>query len=165
MGDERTTGTGPRAGETEWERLDRNLEQLLGELRVALPGVQILFAFLLTVPFTQAFSTLSDFERDAYFVVLMTTALATAFLIAPTAIHRILFRQGMKEQIVMRSNRLTLIGIALLAAAMCSAVTLIAHIIFGETAAIVTAIASGVVFAALWFVMPLADRRLYNDGG
>jgi hypothetical protein len=162
MDDERTTGTAPRAGETEWERLDRNLEQLLGELRVALPGVQILFAFLLTVPFTQAFSTLSDFEHDAYFVVLMTTALATAFLIAPTAIHRILFRQGMKEQIVMRSNRLTLIGIALLAVAMCTAVTLIAHIIFGQTAAIVTVIASGLVFAGLWFVMPLTDRRLYN---
>ena len=146
--------------ESERERLDRNLEQLLQELRVALPGVQVLFAFLLTVPFTQAFPTLSDFERDCYFFVLLTTALATALLIAPTAIHRMLFRQGMKREIVMRSNVLALLGLAVLAVAMTGAVALVAHIIFGQGTAVVTAIGAGLLFVALWYVLPLGDRVL-----
>jgi hypothetical protein len=146
--------------ESEGERLDRNLEQLLQELRVALPGVQVLFAFLLTVPFSQGFVKLSQFERDGYFFVLMSTALATALLIAPTAIHRVLFREGMKREIVMRSNTLSLLGLGVLAVAMTSAVTLIAHFAFGEAAAIATAVVTGLVLAALWFVLPLADKRL-----
>ena len=151
--------TADRADESEKERLDRNLEQLLQELRVALPGVQVLFAFLLTVPFSQGFVKLTDFERDGYFFVLMTTALATALLIAPTAIHRMLFREGMKREIVMRSNTLSLIGLAVLALAMTSAVTLIAHFVLGSAAAIATGIITAVVLIGLWYVMPLADRR------
>ena len=149
-----------RNGESEQERLDRNLEQLLQELRVALPGVQVLFAFLLTVPFSQAFPTLTEFQRDGYFFVLMATALATALLISPTAIHRMLFREGMKQEIVMRSNVLSLIGLAVLAVAMTGAVSLIAHIVFGETAAIVTGLCAAVVLGGLWYALPLADRRL-----
>jgi uncharacterized membrane protein len=152
--DERAHG-----GESEKERLDRNLSEMLQELRVALPGVQVLFAFLLTVPFTQAFPTLSEFERKGYFFVLVTTALATAFLIAPTAIHRMLFREGKKEEIVMRSNTLSLIGLAVLVVAMTGAVTLIAHVIFGQGTAIVTAILSALVFIGLWYVLPLRDKR------
>jgi hypothetical protein len=148
------------AEESEKERLERNLEQLLQELRVALPGVQVLFAFLLTVPFTQAFPTLTDFERDAYFFVLMATTLATTFLIAPTAMHRILFRAGMKEEIVMRSNALSIIGLGVLAIAMTSAVTLIAHIVFGESAAIATGIATALVMCGLWFAFPLGDKAI-----
>jgi len=152
--DERT-----HSGESEKERLDRNLSEMLQELRVALPGVQVLFAFLLTVPFTQAFPTLSEFERKGYFFVLVTTALATAFLIAPTAIHRMLFREGKKEEIVMRSNTLSLIGLAVLVVAMTGAVTLIAHVVFGQGTAIVTAILSALVFIGLWYVLPLSDKR------
>ncbi len=150
--------TADRADEDEKERLDRNLEQLLQELRVALPGVQVLFAFLLTVPFTQAFPTLTEFERNGYFFVLLSTALATALLIAPTAIHRILFREGMKREIVMRSNTLSLVGLGVLAIAMTSAVSLIAHIIFGQGTAIVTGIAAGLVLAGLWYVLPLGEK-------
>jgi uncharacterized membrane protein YiaA len=159
---ERTQGDGgwEGSGESEWERLDRNLEQLLQGLRVALPGVQVLFAFLLTVPFTQAFPTLSEFERKGYFFVLLATALATALLIAPTAIHRILFRQGMKREIVMRSNALSLIGLGVLAVAMTGAVTLIAHIIFGQETAIVTGICAAAVFVVLWAALPLADKHV-----
>jgi len=151
--------TADRADEDEKQRLDRNLEQLLQELRVALPGVQVLFAFLLTVPFTQAFPSLSGFERDGYFFVLLSTALATALLIAPTAIHRMLFRSGMKREIVMRSNALSLVGLGVLAVAMTSAVALVAHIIFGQGTAIVTGIATGIVFASLWYVMPLGEKH------
>jgi Family of unknown function (DUF6328) len=149
--------------ETEKERLDRNLEQLLQELRVALPGVQVLFAFLLTVPFAQSFGTLSSFERDAYFFVLMATMLATALLISPTAIHRLLFRAGMKREIVMRSNTLSLIGLSVLAVAMSSAVALIAHIIFGQAQAIVSGVAAALLFVGLWYLLPLSSRRLEDS--
>lgn len=152
--------TADRDDESEKERLDRNLEQLLQELRVALPGVQVLFAFLLTVPFSQGFVKLTAFERDLYFFVLMATAVATTFLIAPTAIHRMLFREGMKRKIVMRSNTLSLIGLAILAVAMTSAVTLIAHFVLGATAAVITAIATALLIIALWYALPLGDKHL-----
>lgn len=148
-----------RSDESEEQRLDRNLEQMLQELRVALPGVQVLFAFLLTVPFTQAFPTLSEFERKGYFFVLMATALATALLIAPTAIHRLLFREGMKREIVMRSNTLSIIGLAVLALAMTSAVALVAHIAFGASAALVTGLCAGTVLVGLWYILPLREKH------
>src|SRR5258705_9613810 len=91
--------------ETDAERVDRNFTELLGELRIALPGVQVLFAFLLTVPFAQGFTSLTQFERDLYLVVLLLTALASALLIAPTAYHRVLFRKGYKPQILTFANR------------------------------------------------------------
>lgn len=158
--EEAGSGDPGHTDENEAERLDRNLDQLLQELRVALPGVQVLFAFLLTVPFSQGFTTLSGFERDGYFAVLLATALATALLIAPTAIHRILFREGMKREIVMRSNALSLIGLGVLALAMSGAVALIAHIVFGQGAAIVTGIGAGLVFAGLWYALPLTDKAV-----
>src|SRR3954470_23721150 len=96
--------------ETEEERADRNLSDLLQELRVALPGVQVLFAFLLTVPFTNRFDDLSDFQEKLYFGVLITVALATVLLTAPTVGHRILFRRQQKEYIVTVANRLALAG-------------------------------------------------------
>ena len=161
---EEVHSTADRADEDEKERLDRNLEQLLQELRVALPGVQVLFAFLLTVPFSQGFVKLSDFERDLYFFVLMTTALATVLLISPTAIHRLLFREGMKREIVMRSNVLSLIGLAVLAVAMTSAVTLIAHFVLGSTAAVITAIATALLIIGLWYALPLGDKAFRDTG-
>src|SRR5689334_25440932 len=96
--------------ESEEERADRNLSDLLQELRVALPGVQVLFAFLLTVPFTNRFDKLTSFETKLYFGVLLTTALATVLLTAPTVGHRILFRRQQKEYIVTISNNLAQIG-------------------------------------------------------
>src|SRR3954469_8305966 len=101
--------------ETEEERAHRNLSDLLQELRVALPGVQVLFAFLLTVPFTNRFDDLDDFQQKLYFGVLIAVALATVLLLAPTVGHRILFRRQQKEYIVTLSNRLVLVGMFLLA--------------------------------------------------
>jgi hypothetical protein len=145
--------------ESEWDRLDRNLNELLQELRVALPGVQVLFAFLLTVPFAQGFTALSDFQRNAYFAVLALTAISTVLLIAPTAYHRVLFRAGRKREVVAYANRMVVLGLAVLALAMVTAVSLIAHVVFGEGAAIVTgALALGLI-ATVWYAMPLAVLR------
>jgi hypothetical protein len=154
---------GGKPGESEKERLDRNLEQLLQELRVALPGVQVLFAFLLTVPFAQGFADLTEFQRHVYFGVLMATALATALLIAPTAIHRLLFRQGMKREIVMQSNRVSIAGLTVLAAAMTGAVFLIAHMLFSPATAIVCGGLALLVFVVLWYALPLGLERREAD--
>jgi O-antigen/teichoic acid export membrane protein len=145
--------------ESELERLDRNLSEMLQELRVALPGVQVLFAFLLTVPFAQGFTKLSDFERDSYFAVLVLTAISTVLLIAPSAFHRIMFRAGRKREIVAYSNRVVILGLGFLGLAMTAAVTLIAHVVFGQLAAIITgALALGLV-GTMWWVVPIAVRR------
>src|SRR5438067_11902734 len=90
--------------ETELERYDRNLTDLLGELRVALPGVQVLFAFLLVAPFNQRFSTVSRFERDLYLAALLTTLLASILLVAPTIVHRLNFGLGEKAYVVRAAN-------------------------------------------------------------
>jgi hypothetical protein len=118
------------------ERLNRELIELLNELRVALPGVQVLFAFLLTVPFTQRFAHVTTFQRDLYFGTLLASALATALLIAPSAIHRLEFRQHDKGQIVEISNRLTIVGLGFLALAMTGVVVLITDVLFGSSATI-----------------------------
>src|SRR4051812_38150022 len=97
--------------ETEEERLDRNLGELLQELRVALPGVQVLFAFLLTVSFQQRFTSLTRTQEKVYFATLMCTALSAALLIAPTAYHRLTFRYQQKEHLVFLANRLAIIGL------------------------------------------------------
>jgi hypothetical protein len=121
--------------------------------------VQVLFAFLLTVPFAQGFTSLSDFERDLYLVVLLLTALASALLIAPTAYHRVLFRKGYKPEILFFANRAAMAGLAVLALAMTGAVLLITHVIFSDVAAIVVATVSGLVFAGLWYVFPWLRGR------
>jgi hypothetical protein len=146
-------------GETEKERLDRNLDQMLQELRVALPGVQVLFAFLLTVPFSNGFPTLTGFQRDLYFVVLALTALSAALLIAPSAYHRLLFREGAKRPLVMYSNRIVIAGLGVLALAMTAAVTLIAHVVFGGTAAFFAGAAAALMFVILWGLVPVRIRQ------
>jgi uncharacterized protein DUF6328 len=145
--------------ETEEERADRNLSDLLQELRVALPGVQVLFAFLLTVPFTQRFQDLSDFQEKLYFGVLITVALATVMLVAPTAGHRILFRRQQKEFIVTISNTLALIGLLFLAIAMTGAIALISDFIFGTTTAVISTIVMAVAYAGFWYLGPLRRRQ------
>jgi hypothetical protein len=147
--------------ETEKERLDRNLEQLLGELRVALPGVQVLFAFLLVVPFNQRFADITSFQRTVYFVTLLCATAATACLIAPTAHHRVEFREQDKERIVMGGNRLAIIGLALLATAMTGAITLVTDFLYGSTTTTIAAVLVALLFAALWYALPL--RRLVQQ--
>ncbi len=145
--------------ETEDERADRNLSDLLQELRVALPGVQVLFAFLLTVPFSQRFSELSKFQQWLYFGVMITVALATVMLVAPTAGHRILFRRQQKEFIVTLSNTLALAGLLLLAIAMTGAIALISDFIFGTTTAVISTVVMAAAFLGFWFFGPIRRRQ------
>jgi amino acid transporter len=151
--------TSSSRSESEEERADRNLQDLLQELRVALPGVQVLFAFLLTVPFTNRFEDLSDFQEKLYFAVLICVALATVFLVAPTAGHRILFRRQQKEFIVLLSNILALIGLLLLAVSMCGVIALISDFVFGETTAVLATTGMALAFLGFWFLGPLARRQ------
>lgn len=145
--------------ETPTEQADRNLAELLQELRVALPGVQVLFAFLLAVPFQQRFEDTTRFQEDTYFFTLLCSALATALLIAPTAYHRLNFRRGDKRHIVEVASRLTIAGLGVLALAMLGAVVLVTDFLFGRTTVLVTAGVVGLAFFALWFAAPAARRR------
>jgi hypothetical protein len=145
--------------ETELERYDRNLIELMGELRVALPGVQVLFAFLLVAPFNARFSRTTTFERDLYFAALLCTLLASILLIAPTVIHRLEFRHGQKAYIVTVGNRLTIAGLVVFAVAMTSAIALVTLFLFGAATAIVTASVAVLAFSVVWFVLPLTRRR------
>src|SRR6266542_3312714 len=112
-------------GEGEKERRDRELIELLNELRVVLPGVQVLFAFLLTVPFSNGYSRMTDLQRDVYFVTFLATTIATVLLIAPSTYHRNMIRWGDKERMLFTANRMTIAGTAFLAVAMASAVFVI----------------------------------------
>ena len=147
--------------ESEKERLDRNLQELLGELRVALPGVQVLFAFLLIVPFNQRFAEITSFQRTTYFVTLLLTTCASACLIAPTAHHRIEFRAGDKKRIVFFGTWLSIVGLGFLAAAMTGAVMLITDFIYASTTVAITTAGVGLLFAILWYAIPI--KRLLDD--
>jgi hypothetical protein len=151
--------------ETEEERLDRNLGELLQELRVALPGVQVLFAFLLAVPFQQNFTKITEFEKRVYFATLLLTALSAVLLIAPSAYHRLTFRYQQKHRLVFISNRLAIAGLATLALAMTSAILLITDVLFGTVTTVVTTGFSLTMFIAFWAVLPLRRRLSYRDEG
>jgi amino acid transporter len=137
------------------ERVSRELIELLNELRVALPGVQVLFAFLLAVPFAQGFTTTTDFQRGLFFIVLSFTAISSALLIAPSAWHRLRFRQRDKERILHASNKMSIAGLGFLAAAMTGAVMLIADFIYSPTLTIVSGVMAAIVFGVLWYLLPL----------
>lgn len=141
--------------ETEKERVDRNLQEFLGELRVALPGVQVLFAFLLVVPFNQRFARITDFQKTTYFVTLLLTAAASLCLIAPTVQHRIEFRAQDKERILMASNRMAILGLGFLAVAMTGAILLITDMLYKSTTVTIVAAVVAVMFALLWYAVPL----------
>jgi Family of unknown function (DUF6328) len=151
--------------ETDDERLDRNLSELLQELRIALPGVQVLFAFLLAVPFQQNFSKISEFEKKVYFATLLLTALSAALLIAPTAYHRITFRYQQKHRLVFVANRCALGGLAALALAMICAVMLVTDVLFGTVTTIVVVVLGVGMFGTLWLALPLRRRLKYRDEG
>jgi Family of unknown function (DUF6328) len=151
-------------GESKEERVDRELIELLNELRVALPGVQVLFAFLLTVPFAQGFAQTTTFQRNLFFSVLSATAISAALLIAPSAWHRIYFRQQDKEHLLITSNRLTMVGLGFLALAMIGAVMLISDFVFSTTLTIVAGIVAALVFGLLWAVIPVVRRARHGGG-
>ncbi|HEV7770366.1 MAG TPA: DUF6328 family protein [Solirubrobacterales bacterium] len=148
--------------ESEGERLDRNLGELLQELRVALPGVQVLFAFLLAVPFQQNFTKITPFQERVYFATLLLTALSAALLISPSAYHRLTFRMQQKDHLVFLANRFAIAGLGCLALAMTGAIVLITDVLFGATATIVTGASSLLVFVLFWYALPL-KRRLSSD--
>jgi hypothetical protein len=155
--------SGETRHETQLERLDRNLDELTGELRVVVTGVQVLFAFLLVVPFDTGFAHVGDFERTVYFVTLVLAALAAVCTIAPSAEHRFLFRHDDKRHIVFNSNRVVIVGLACLALAMCGCLLLVTTKLFGATAGAVTAALGALPFAVLWFALPLRRLRMLDE--
>ena len=156
-------GQGSRSDEDQSERINRELIELLNELRVALPGVQVLFAFLLTVPFSQGFVETTQFQRDLLFGILVATAISAALLIAPSAWHRLRFRQKDKELLLFASNRMAIAGLGFLAIAMVGAVMLIANYAFSETLTVVSGIVAFLIFGGLWYGLPLARRATQSD--
>jgi hypothetical protein len=144
--------------EEEQERLNRQMSELLNEVRVAMPGVQVLFGFLLAVPFQQRFQMVNDFQRDVYFVTLLSAATATAFLIAPSAYHRVAFQQHDKPKIIQIGTRQFLVGLAALAVAMNGAVLLVTDVLFRAPTVIVTVACVASLFAWLWFGFGLWRR-------
>lgn len=145
--------------ESEAERLDRNLGELLQELRVAGLGVQVLFGFLLSLPFTNRFARLSHGQRDLYLVSLVLAAVATALLLGPVAYHRLVFRRGQKEALVRAASVMAIGGLVTVGLAMSSAVLLVTtSVISALPAALITAFVA-CMFGALWFAFPLTRRR------
>jgi uncharacterized protein DUF6328 len=149
--------------ESKEERLNRELIELLNELRVALPGVQILFAFLLTVPFTQRFNQATDLQRNMYFFTFLCAAASTALLIAPSAYHRLTWRQHDKEHLLKVSNALSIGGTVFLAIAMASTVFVVTDVLFEATAAAFVAAATAAFYAWFWYVMPLLRREVRDS--
>jgi Family of unknown function (DUF6328) len=146
--------------ETPFERLDRNLAELTGELRVVVTGVQVLFAFLLILPFSAGFAHVGQFEEIVYFVTLVLAALSAVCTIAPSAQHRFLFRHADKQHLVFSSNRVVIAGLACLALAMCGCLMLVTTKLFGVTAGVLTACLGAIPFAVLWFAIPI--KRLHE---
>jgi hypothetical protein len=144
--------------ETSSERANRELIELLNELRVALPGVQVLFAFLLTVPFTQQFDRLDATDRRIYYSAVLATAAATLFLIAPTAHHRVRFRSNVKEQLLRVATVFTIVGLVLLAYAMTAVTYLITDMLYEATVAAIAAACLAGAFVLGWFVVPIVFR-------
>jgi putative flippase GtrA len=152
------TPAGSGRDESEEERLDRNLQELLGELRVALPGVQVLFAFLLVVPFNVGFDDLGRGQELLYLIALLASAAASVLLIAPSAQHRMTFRLQDKRHLVRVANRLMIVGLGALALAMTTAVMLVVSVVFGTPTAAAVGTGTGLAFLVLWYVVPLRRR-------
>jgi hypothetical protein len=144
--------------ETEGERLDRNLGELLQELRVALPGVQVLFAFLLAVPFQQNFTKITPFQEKVYFATLLLTAISAVLLISPSAYHRLTFRMQQKDHLVFLANRFAIAGLGALALAMTGAIVLITDVLYGTTATAITGGLAFFTFVLFWYALPLKRR-------
>ena len=150
--------------ESKDERLDRELIEFLNELRVVLPGVQVLFAFLLTVPFTNQFARITNTQKQVFFAVFLCTTAATVLLIAPSAYHRLRWRDFDKEQMLRTANRLSIAGMAFLSLALVGAAFLVTDLIFHPTAAAIVTAAVAILFAWFWWGLPLS-RKLRDERG
>ena len=152
----------PHEDESQAQRNDRNLGELLQELRVAGLGVQVLFGFLLSLPFTIRFAQLSSGQRDLYLSCLVLSAVATALLLGPVAYHRMVFRRGLKEDLVRAASVMAVAGLATVGLAVSAAVLLVTSYVAGALPAVLIAIVLVCMFAGLWFAFPLARR---HEGG
>lgn len=153
------SGSGYSRHESEADRLDRNYNELLQELRVAQTGVQILFAFLLTISFQPRFAELSQWQRGVYLLTLLSAAVSVALFIAPVAAHRVMFRQRVKDELVSFTGRLAATGLVFLAVAILGALLLIVDVVVGRAAAIAVASAGALLIAMLWFLLPSRLKR------
>jgi predicted membrane channel-forming protein YqfA (hemolysin III family) len=144
--------------ESREERLDRELIELLNELRVLLPGVQVIFAFLLTVPFASGFENVTDLQRDVYAVSLIAALASIVCLVAPTTYHRLRWRQRDKEVMLRTANGFAIAGSVFLALSLTASVFLVGDYLFSRAAAVVATVAAGLAFVVLWYAFPLARR-------
>ena len=149
--------------ETEKQRWQRNFADLLQELRVAQTGVQILFAFLLTLPFSNGFTRTTGFQKDVYIVALLSAAAATAMIISPVAFHRALFRQGRKPDLVRYAHRMATGGLALMLIAMVSSVLLITDYVLERPLAFLLSAVTGLWFLTFWVILPFSRRSWGDD--
>jgi Kef-type K+ transport system membrane component KefB len=149
--------------ETETARLDRNLSELLQELRVALPGVQVLFAFLLTIPFNQRFELLTTAQERIYLGTLLSTTIAAVLLISPTAYHRLTFHKQQKARLVLLANRLAIVGLGFLALAMTGVVLLVTDFLFDTVVTVACTTFAALMFATFWYALPLLRRARLKD--
>jgi hypothetical protein len=156
-------GSARQRGERPEEVLDRNVAELLQETRVATAGVQFLFAFLLTLPFTQRFDSLTGFHRDVYTVTLLSTACAAVVLIAPVPFHRVLFRQHEKQAVVTFADSALLVGLVLLLIGISSAVLLVLDVVLGRGPAVAGCAAVTVLALTIWFAVPGWRRSRSED--
>jgi predicted membrane channel-forming protein YqfA (hemolysin III family) len=144
--------------ESRAERLDRELIELLNEIRVLLPGVQVLFAFLLTAPFATGFEKVSELQRDLYAVCVLAALAATACLVAPTTYHRLQFRERDKEALLRISNTLTIAGSVFLAVSMTCSILLVGDYLFARWVGALAAGITALTFILLWYALPLSRR-------
>ncbi len=158
-----TSEQADRRDESEEERLDRNLDELLQGLRVALPGIQVLLAFLLVVPFQQGWVKVTDFEKTVYYVTLLLTAAACICLISPTARHRMRFRELDKEWIVKTSNRLAITGLTFMGAAITGALLLVSSVIYDSAIVGIVPVVFGGLILWFWFGAPLVRELRDRD--
>lgn len=144
--------------ETNEEMLDRNTIELLNELRVASTGIQVMFGFLLIVPFNSGFRRISSFEKDVYFVTLLCVATSSVLLIAPSIQHRILFRQGQKAYVVRMANQLAIISMVFLGTGFTGILVLLSDFVIGGVAPIIIGVLATAGIGTLWFAVPIARR-------
>jgi len=155
-GDDSTAAPGP--AESDDARQNRQLTELLNELRIALPGVQMMFGFLLAVPFSARFAQISSNQQGLYYTAFLTAAAASVCFIAPTAFHRIVWQRGAKRRLLGVSNVLAIVGTVFLAVAITAVVLFITSYLYGSSLAAVVGGLAVAAFVALWYVLPIAVR-------
>jgi uncharacterized membrane protein len=159
------SSTAGRPGETHDERNDRNLVDLLQELRVATLGVQVLFGFMLGLPFTSRFGELHPWQRGLYLAILMLSSVSIALLVAPVAYHRLLFRRHQLGYLIRAANVMAICGLVTVSLAVAGAVLLVASYVEPGLPAVVLAVLTAVMFGGLWFALPLARRERTPEPG